>query len=1049
MKPLYLKICAFGPFAGETEIDFRNFAESGIFLISGNTGAGKTTIFDAISFALYGETSGEGRSYKSVRSDFAVKDCETWVELEFLHRGETYRVFRKPEQERMKKRGDGVIKAAAEAQLTKPDGRIITHYKDVTSEITELLGIDYGQFKQIVMIAQGEFRKLLLADSSVRAGIFRKLFNTDSLELMQKKLSEKCQRLKSECDVINNNISLCLSGIKYDDENKHSDILRDLIELDNVAPEKIISELAAFNSDEKELLEEKNVEYDRAEALCDEYSKKADRAKKDNADILARDAAIKQLNEMNMEKKQAETEKEKIHMCELAVYGVKPVQDKLGLTVKRLMTLEDEYAELQKEKKSCMKQLADVRAASEECTGHERRIEELTALISSGEENLGKYEEIEALEISMERENESLKDIELKEKETEKRTAYLENRRSVIDREIIKPYSESGTKLINLLNEEKKLEERKQQLDRLSDKEKKIQKAVRELDYERKKYMVHQDNFQRAQADYQLKDRIYYDFQAGIMASDLKDNTPCPVCGSLEHPSPAILPEKMFTREDVDEAAKAAEELRGIRDNYFNRVTAMESVVKADKTAWFTEVNRCAGTDEKTEQYAYDDTTDLLAELQRECREAVAANRTVRDRLEKESEEYNSALKESERLDAEIKKSGEELLKLKTRQVETASALSEIRSRLVILKKQTGMQSKAEAEFKLKKYRSERDNLNNRIVSIKRQSEELNLKYSGINALSERNRTDFNRAEADRELFAEEFSKLLKEYGFKDDEEYNSYLMTNDELSELKKRVNEWYESYSELGTQIKLLTERTKGVIFSNLEQLEESKAEAVSVRNELRDKLLEAKLILRNNSDVLYNMKKHLKRFLDSRREYETYAILSKTANGDLAGREKLKFEQYVQGVYFKQVLAEANKRLERMTSGQYTLLKRDMAFDGRRVTGLEIDVLDHYTGKARNAGSLSGGESFKAALALALGLSDVIQSNNGGIDIDVMFIDEGFGSLDSDSLELAIDILQELGTGSRLIGIISHVAELKDRIEKQIVIEKTGSGSRIKLV
>lgn len=363
-----------------------------------------------------------------------------------------------------------------------------------------------------------------------------------------------------------------------------------------------------------------------------------------------------------------------------------------------------------------------------------------------------------------------------------------------------------------------------------------------------------------------------------------------------------------------------------------------------------------------------------------------------------------------------------------------------------MLKSQMEYVSEGDAAKHLKEFKDERNFITIQLEKAVQEVNDSRQKLSAAEALLKKNAADVEEAHGNYETAAKNYHEAILANGFDSEAEYKSFLITKPELEEKESGISEWYEEYKGLNNDKKTYHERTKDLVYKNLEEIESKKNASYIARSEADERRNQINLCLQNNLEVYSVLAEKSEEFRKAQKEFELSQLLSKTANGELQGKEKLRFEQYVQGVYFKQVLAQANKRLNRMSSGQYTLLKRDEALDGRKTSGLEIDVLDHYTGKARSAASLSGGESFKAALALALGLSDVIQNNNGGIDVDVMFIDEGFGSLDQDSLELAVNVLQELSNGNRLIGIISHVSELKERIEKQLVIEKTSMGSRI---
>lgn len=1066
MKPLKLKMCAFGPFASETVIDFKGIAENGIFLISGNTGAGKTTIFDAISFALYGNASGEGRDGKSVRSDFAKKDCETYVELEFLHKGREYKVYRKPEQERPRKRGNGVTISPAEAVLTRPDGTVLTRYRDVTAGITELLGIDYAQFKQIVMIAQGEFRKLLTADSGARAEIFRKLFNTDDLKGLQENLSVRCNKAKQRCDGLTNSMDQYISGIRFDEENEYSEELKNILELKSALNiGEIIKLLESMNSREKEIFEVREEEYERADKLYGKLSGELLAAERDNRELEAYRNILACLEKKESEKEAVDTESNNARTSRTAIYEVQPVEEKCISIKKQISKHEADKKKIEEDKKYYESSLLDASGRLDELSGSTAQIEMLSARISSLEADMGKYTEIDRLGRSKTMLEEELSDIQGQIDRLICQRQDLEDEAEKLDTDIIQKYSGSDIKLIEAKTQKTSIDQKISTLRELAEKARKLKLTNRQLAKAAKDYLKSQENYQEAFETYKAKDKIYYDSQAGILASKLEAGKPCPVCGSILHPGPAQLSDGAVTKEELDEEEKKQDELRDIREKKLGIFKELEAKELTENNSLGDELGKipelaCVAGPEGTVRTG----KEAGIEERSEYYETVLKNiNTILEGLAGESDRLKELIGILEARIAEINRASDRLAVIKnmlkdndSRREElnvksgtAGNARSETVSALELLKSQLEYLSEAEARKHLKQNTNKRDLIKRQLEEARQEVNSITARLSATEALLKKNSEDIESGCRDYEAAAKEYHEALVSNGFGSEAEYKRFLISKKGLEEKETGISGWYEEYKRLKNDEESCRKRTAGLVYRSLEDIEEQKNSAYALRSISAERMNSIRLNLEGNQETYRRLIDKREEFQNAKKEYELSALLSRTANGELQGKEKLKFEQYVQGVYFRQVLAEANKRLGKMSSGQYTLLKREEPLDGRKASGLEIDVLDHYTGKARGVSSLSGGESFKAALALALGLSDVIQGSSGGIEVDVMFIDEGFGSLDQDSLELAVNVLQELSAGNRLIGIISHVSELKERIERQIVIEKTSTGSRLETV
>lgn len=921
MKPLKLTMNAFGPYVDKTEIDFEDFGESGLYLIAGDTGAGKTTIFDAISFALYGAASGTVRKdTKSLRSDFANDDNKTYVELEFLNRGEKYTVRRYCQYSRINSRGN-VTQESEKAELLKPDKTVISGAKDVTNSIVDILGIDKNHFAHIVMIAQGEFQEFLNSNSDVKSRVFRKIFNTYFYEDFQKQLELQCKEEASN----------------YNDIKKS--IQKDVTRI--------------ITSDEFGELEEqkKNFLSDEASFLSEGF-----------VSILSE--AVK-----NDKKSQKQIEKDIIHNQKEKDNLIKKIKEAESVENDRenLTKLQAQILILEKDAKESEEIYIKEKANSKER-------ETLAVDIESLKKDLDKYKDLSSLIAESDKKHSELQ-------ETNKQYQSDKNK-----------YKES----------QEKYEQNKKEYEKYSDIEVALEKISRQIkeNYQQKetiigikenliKYNVEKTNFESEQKivaefqnDYEIKkaysDKLYKDFinnQVGIIAKDLKQGEPCPVCGATNHPQPAEITKESVSEKDCELAKKDAENSQKKCTEQAKKVSSIKSALSVFEESLTKDAKKYFQQDViEGLEIKIDENLDNL--------DTSIKNLTLNEDSIKEN------LKIKQNLDADIKsfeqnqKQNEESLRKAEEQIKTI-----------------------EVDFA---------RLNVLINEHKK-----SLKYE--NEIIARN------VLVEKETKLDELKKCLA-------------------LAE--KRKDDAILLLSKTNGQIKELSKKVEGKDFVDIESLNVQLANLENMLNTLNDSSKIVYNRFKINEEILESIKKEKDDLNKSENRVMLVENLSRTANGRLSGgKTKISFENYVLSNYFEQIIFAANKRLKEMTSGQFEF-RRNESRGGNVQTGLDLDVFDAYTTKIRNVSTLSGGESFKAALALSLGLSDVVQQKAGGVQIDTMFIDEGFGSLDSDSLEQTMRILQDLSGSNTLIGIISHVAELKEKIDRKIIVTKKQSGSSLRI-
>ena len=876
MKPVKLEMSAFGPYAAKTTIDFSAFGEEGLFLIAGDTGAGKTTIFDAISFALYGQASGgeKRRTNKTFRSDYAASDVKTYVELTFEHRGELWTIRRNPKYERPYLRGEGTTTKAGYAQMkNERTGEILDKTEAVTAKVKELLGLDQNQFTQTVMIAQGDFLKILNANSTERSTLFQMLFHTAIYE----KLKEKLKTKKNECE-----------GKKKELEQ------RILIESEKIEPE------AAFAS--REVLQSYCGKIEHTEELCGLLKKLIEQEKKTK-------------NRAESRKKRASEQIERL---------IQEIE-KGNLTNRDL--------EEQKEKKQELDHLLSDKpaiAADEQTLERARKAqtaEVAEAQLKQAEETTAQWKEkLEQSRQELQKTEELIPDAEGKQKAAEAHQEEILGLRSEVNT------LESGKDILK-------------EVAPLKEKLKDEQESVNTLSTEAKECS---DAYRAMLERYHLS-------QAGILAADLEEDKPCPVCGSMSHPDPAKKTPETVTKEQLEAA----------------------------------EVNRSAAETKLREasRAANETLADLYAKQKQLQAMKIEENETPESLQARIDEKQNAA----EEYQKEIDRTRDELQKLKSKKAQYLDSISD-----------AGKQLKAQ----------------------KKKQEE----------------------------YLRDFQEKLSKAGFENEETYQSAKKTEEERKHLDNRINEYKTKLERLEHRVQELDELLIGKQTVNIEELcsmkeqqETEKTHAEDEKEEISQKLSLHKAAFKNIREAYEKIQKNKAHWTMIDQLYRCCAGQSEKGQT----RTKLTFEAYVQQYYFKQVVAAANKRLWVLTGKQFTLRCREEAKGFLSQSGLDLEVLDQNTGAWRDVSTLSGGESFMASLALALGLSDVVQNQSGQIRMDAMFIDEGFGTLDENALQNALEVLSGLADGKRLIGIISHVHELEERIDKQIVVSKTLNGSKLAVI
>lgn len=931
MRPLSLTLSAFGPYAGVTEISFEKLGGRGIYLITGDTGAGKTYLFDAIVFALYGEASGSVRETSMLRSKYAKEEDPTYVRLRFLFRQEVYEIERRPEYQRPSRRGGGMTISRPEAVLTYPDGRIVTRTKEVTGEVIRLLGIDKEQFTQIVMIAQGDFLRLLYARTEERSKIFREIFHTQAYGALQERVKKEAALLQSQCDDYSKSIRQYRDGILWEED---------------VEPE----------AQEIPLTE------DLLRVLSDTICRQESRIAELDREIAALDGAIEEDHQVIGRLESQKKLREELDRAKEEIQRVEP----------DLLPLEEALKHLEGQKE----QMDDLRSKTKQ---DEERLSEYEALEKLQKEHAAGKIVLQAKEKELVKQREHMAQI------REKQAAAREQAESLPG--VTEQAFLAEQKLLELTQAHRALQELSGQCQETADLYGRLQTA-------QERYGRAVEEYDRYKERYETMQKRYLDEQAGVLAQKLSAGEPCPVCGATSHPKPARMTQDAPRKEQVEQAkadweagnekrqhsSEAAGQARAAAEGMLNTLLKGMKAQQITVTAALTQQPFAAAQVQPYLKLAQEQLGGSLNRLQGE----IAGQQAVLSKLQERKRNLEKLRKEVPELESMLRKTEETCQ-------ETEKTIAQ-------------------------------QNLTQQVLSEKIHEKTVALPYA-----------DKKQAMAQiarhKDTLAG-YEKSLKEAGqaFGDKEkQYRNALQKKETLS-----------------AQLALSQEDR------DLEDIVQRQQELVQERRRRQQAKQEISHRYETNQKARTSIEKQSGTLRELEHKWAMVKELSATMNGTLAGKDKIMLETYVQTRYFDRIIQRANTRFMVMSCGQYELKRADQAKNQRSQSGLELDVTDHYNATVRSVRTLSGGEAFLASLSLALGLADEVQSTAGGISLDTMFVDEGFGSLDESALEQAIKALLTLSEGNRLVGIISHVGELKERIGRKILVTKDPvAGSRAEVV
>ncbi|MBR3755862.1 MAG: SMC family ATPase [Firmicutes bacterium] len=1048
MRPVKVVMNAFGPYASRTVVDFSTFGDKGIFLITGDTGAGKTTIFDAITFALFNKTSGTEREVGSLRSDFAADSEETYVELTFSHMGREYKIYRSPQYQKPKKHG-GMTNKPAKATLWREPDAPVEGTKAVNDAVEDLLKIDYDQFKQISMIAQGEFRKVLNADSKSRGEILQKIFATGGYKKMGYLVQERYEKAYGGLADLYKSLDQYFDGVIWTEEGPYAEAIGEQLALSRDGRGK-------YQIEQRLELLRQVTEADEAEAASCETVLAAKRgeaeaAAKKLALIHADLALFEKYDRLTAEKAELDGQacamtalEQKVMMEKKALYDVKPVYDGLQADEAALKKTENDLQMTAGQKNMFRMSINMAEMRMLDAQSQMPLMEKKKADAALLKEEEGNYQVWDQLQTDLKHCREKL-------------TEYGEvlGAKTFAAESLAKAITDGEKQIEKLADRPAKLAELKGQKDRLADRllqcrtlldEKfpALERNGKVLYDSQMAYLERREVFDEINGAYYQMEKQMESLRAGILAQNLKTGQPCPVCGALEHPQPAVLPAEAVTEEDLKALKQKRDAAEGAKTAAGEEVAAVKAAFDSQMSVLQEEAAKMLGIEVEKMPEHYEETEALLkkeeevlqGKMQSLNRELEDCARGAEDlkQLQETRKQSKSDLEEAQRALTQVQS------EIQEKELEKTA----LESRVTAMKplQYESLEKAVAAREKLEKEAAEiQENYDKKLMGLESAKKSF--------AIQEAREKDLQEKKAELQQVVEEkreaFTAALEAAEFVDSEAFLAAVVDKTALESEEETLRNYQTAVSVNEGALKLAVQDIAG---KERVAPDHGEAEAAAAREgelEAQKKCNEALHRKTTNAYIFDKFLKLQTSAADKLEEVTMLKNLSDILQGKAVGKNKTSFETYVQMAGFDDIVRAANKRLQPMSGGQYQLHRHE-DLEAKGNVALNLDILDHYTGKKRPVSTLSGGESFMASLSLALGLSDRVTASAGGIKIDTLFIDEGFGTLDEKSLNDALMMLYQLTDSNKLIGIISHREELKEVIPKKVIIKKNNKGSRI---
>lgn len=1001
--PISLTLSAFGPYPDTITIDFESFQEDGLFLITGPTGSGKTMIFDAMIFALYGKTSGQIRQTDSLRCDHALNEIPTFVEFSFSLHQQNYTIKRNPKYYLEGKK----TPKQPSALLTLPDGKMVEGIKEVNQKMISLLGVDDQQFKQICMIAQGEFTKLIMASSDEREKVLRELFHSETYQKLEEKLKVHLKTYQDKYDLL---------------LNKRKDLMQELQ----------VEDHQEYLSKQTKLIASQQKEYDDLKKDLDQKKQQLQLYRLQNQRLIQ----LKDLKQQFQDLKKQENDYQKLNKT---VDTLKKAQETNYLYIsyikqqKKLQTLKLNQEDFLKQLKKLEKDYQEKKVQADSLDYKQQtkeklqnQIQETKQLINQIYQYQNDYQNLQTLKQQYRMLDEEHK-LFLKKKEKFENGLQRDQERIQSEQQVQSKYELIKQQYV-------RLNEQKVKVHQLSDYYDQILKLNENKSDLQEEYTVVEKQVDHEKMQYNQMEKLYFRKQAGIFALQLKENQPCPICGSLHHPHPAQIEKEDITKEKLDQQAKKVKQqehrLQDILQKILLSNQKKEMLVKQTKQL-SSELN----IQEEISKEIFIKELDHLSKDEK--------------RMKKEYLELQDELKYIQKLKKSVALSLKDMSTYESKELKQAQSLENIQVQIHQLSGKLDDSLRqyeiGEVNKNYQQVQKEYRQLSLEIETIQQDYEKVKNKYLEIKTkISSLNQQIIQEQEIYDELDNKYHTALD---AFINEEEFLNLKTQINQISILEKKYQDYLISLKSLNKQIISLENEVKDSTYVDLSSLSETIKEVNQQLREKNDDLEKLKIDYSLKEKMIKDIQKINQQLEKDEDTYQRYLDLYNLASGK--NNARVSIERYVLATYFENMLIYANVIMKQLSQGRYQLLRKDDAGKGRSQQGLELDVFDQESGNIRSIKTLSGGESFKAALSLALGLSRMVQDYAGGIELNTLFIDEGFGSLDSQSLDQAMNCLMELHHENKLIGIISHVSDLKDRIERQLVVERKQKQSVIQTI
>lgn len=1029
MRPLKLTMTAFGPYPTQQSIDFTQLGDNPLFLINGPTGSGKTTLLDGICFALYGETTGNERTGRDMRCDYADVEQNTWIELYFELAGDYYRIHRMPEQLRPKSRGEGFTQQKADAKIWRlsstesdkiqPEGlfdwqnaqqELLASRKitEVNQKVIQLTGLSAQQFRQVMVLPQGKFRELLLASSEQREDIFKQLFQTQIYSRLQDKLRDQAKRLKDVIEEQQHKISALLKSLQ----------LESLLQLQQ-----------KIEAGDKALVEQQQ-HWEIAQKKWQAAQKELTQGQELSALFQEFSQTQNQLNVLQQQSgaiQGQQSELQKAHQAQ----SIEPVYKELQRLKQNNTEHEEQLLKQQKKTDHSNQQLQQLLASKQVSEQQAQSLDQdkqhLNTLLSYQQRSQELQQAIAGLKKAQQTLTTEQKQYELCEQNNlrhQQQKEHLEKEMAELQMAVA-PLVEARVALEKMHQQLQMLEKRQQmQLQQ--------QKIQQQLDKANTHWQALEQHLQTDKRQLQWNEKLWRSGQAAILAMQLEEGQPCAVCGSENHPFPAQSNDELPSEADLKQLQERVEQQESQCQDAHHHVERLKQEL--------TSVGR--QIDSLQKEMGYDSVAEQLQNqhhtLQQQTQE-----------MQQQEQQLNQVIEQLQHLRTQESIVQQELQQQQQRFNQTQTQLSVVENQVENCRRELpeAYQEDNKLQTSIKQTQQKIKELEHSLQQAVQDYQSGEKQYSAEKAQLELLTSHQSKIKDALQHGENNWQQALQNSDFDHEETFLEARMTRQEIEHGEQRVKDFQQQLLVAQTNLADKQQKIAGrevPDLNHLQQQENHSRERYETLNTQYHQNINQLKNLREQNQIIQNL---LQEQNKQEQNYQVIGTLSQLSNGKNA--HNLSLQRFVLSVLLDDVLIEAGQRLQQMSKGRYCLLRKEVVGDRRSQAGLDLEVEDAYTGKLRPVATLSGGESFMAALSLALGLSDVVQAYAGGIRLDTLFVDEGFGSLDSESLELAINTLIDLQQAGRMVGIISHVSELKQRIDVRIDLSLAEKGSRVRLV